>query len=179
MADGPLTVVAYEIERGIQPNAPNGEQRQLVPMPDAAPTAIVQRVIGKPFEKGNSGNPAGRKPGSRNRISELFISAMRDDFAQRGADAIAALRERDPATYLAAIRGMIPAHTMVENADKLPTVNDAEWSDAEFAAMIDGGGNPLEQAARQARRNKAFDLFSSGKLPTMRAAMIAVGATLP
>ena len=150
-----------------------------VPMPHAASTAAVQRVIGKPFAPGKSGNPAGRKPGSRNRISELFISAMREDFAEHGADAIAALRERDPATYLAAIRSMISPHTMVENADKLPTVNDAALSDAEFAAAIDSEGNPLEQAAQQARRQKAFELLAAGRYRTMREAMIAVGATIP
>ena len=180
MPDGPHTVAAYEIEDVPVPAASH-KQLQLVP---AASTGELQpvsvrAVSGRPFKPGQSGNPAGRKPGSKNRLSELFIEAMRSDFAEHGAAAIAQLRERDPGTYLSAVRSMIPNHIMVENADKLPTVDDALLSDDEFAATIDGEGNPLEHAARQARRNRAFELFASGRFATMREALISLGAAIP
>lgn len=143
----------------------------------AAPSASLQRVVGKPFKPGQSGNPAGRKPGTRNKLSELFITAMRSDFAEHGADAIAQLRERDPATYLAAIRGMIPQHVIAEDADKLP-IDDAELSDDEWAAVTDADGNPLEQAMRQARRNKAMLLVLEGKAASAREALAMLGADL-
>ena len=175
MPDGLHTVTTCEIERGIQHSEPYGEQRQLVPVD----TGSIQVANHGRFALGVSGNAKGRPKGSHNKLSELFILAMREDFAEHGPSAIAQLRERDPGQYLAAIRSMIPANTMADNADKLPTVDDAVLSDAEFAATIDGEGNPLEHAAVQARRNRAFELFASGRHATMREAMIACGAAIP
>lgn len=172
-------VTLYAVETDVpMPHAVANRELQLVLVPDTASTAVVQRVIGKPFASGKSGNPAGRKPGSKNKLSELFIVAMRTDFAEHGASAIAALRHSDPGAYLAAIRSMIPHHTMAENADKLPTVDLAGMSDVEFADAIDSDGSPLEQAAQKTRRNRAFELFASGRFASMREAMIAVGAAI-
>jgi hypothetical protein len=53
-----------------------------------------------PFEKGESGNPAGRPPGSRNRATLLMESLMADDAEAIGRKAVAMAKEGD----LAAIR---------------------------------------------------------------------------
>lgn len=168
----------YALEDGVpMPQAGAGRELQLVPA-GAASRAVVQRVVGKPFAPGQSGNPAGRKPGSKNRISELFITAMRDDFIAHGADAIAALRERDPATYLAAIRSLIPQHVIAEDGDKLPIVDDAALSDSEWADAIDAEGNPQERHMQQTRRDKAMHLVLDRKATSLREAMQQLGADL-
>ena len=180
MTDNRTNAVAtYAIEEGVAlPTAHSGRELQLVPMPDAASTALVQRTMGKPFAKGQSGNPAGRRPGSKNKLSELFIAAMRSDFAEHGAEAIAQLRERDPATYLAAIRSMIPQHVIAEDGDKLPIPDDAALSDAEWADAMDAEGNPNDNHMRQARRNKAMQLVLEGKAASLREALAMLGAAL-
>lgn len=168
----------YAIEDGVpMPQAGAGRELQLVPA-GAASTAVVQRVVGKPFAPGRSGNPAGRRPGSKNRISELFIAAMRDDFIEHGADAIAALRARDPATYLAAIRSMIPQNVMAAEGDKHPTFDHSELSDSEWADVIDADGNPNEKHMQQSRRNKAMHLLYDGKAASAREALAMLGADL-
>jgi hypothetical protein len=52
------------------------------------------------FKPGQSGNPAGRKPGSRNKLSEDFIRAYADDFAAHGSSVIAEVRISRPVEYL-------------------------------------------------------------------------------
>ena len=134
-------------------------------------------VSGRPFKPGQSGNPAGRKPGSRNKLSELFVAAMREDFAEHGPSAIAALRDRDPATYLAAIRSMIPTHIVAENAETPSAVDLDSLSDPEWAEAMDTDGNPHERAMRQARRNKAVEMVLGGKAISVREAMRLLGAS--
>jgi hypothetical protein len=46
-------------------------------------TAKKQR--GRPFEPGQSGNPAGRPKGSRNKLAEGFVAALYDDWSEHGA----------------------------------------------------------------------------------------------
>ncbi len=49
------------------------------------------RVIGRPFEPGKSGNPAGRPKGSRNKLAEDFLGDLHEAWKQRGKTAIADL----------------------------------------------------------------------------------------
>src|SRR5262249_49061712 len=52
------------------------------------------------WQPGESGNPAGRLRGSRNRLSEAVISALLRDFSKHGEKAIAKVRRTQPAAYL-------------------------------------------------------------------------------
>jgi len=177
MNDGSQAVALYVIEDNfIIP--PVGNELVL-----AAPTERLQAtgskaVSGRRFQPGQSGNPAGRPRGSRNKLSELFITAMRDDFAEHGPSAVAALRERDPGAYLAAIRSMIPAQAIAENADKVPVTDYDALSDVEYAAEMDAGGNPYEGAKRLARRNKAMQMVLDGHAASVTEAMRMLGADL-
>lgn len=63
------------------------------------------------FQPGQSGNPAGRKPGSRNRLSENFLKAMADDFDEHGVEAIQKVRQDDPAKYLTVVAQLVPKET--------------------------------------------------------------------
>ena len=58
------------------------------------------------FISGNNGG--GRPKGSRNRLTEVLMSAIADDFVEHGADVIAQVRTADPATYLRIVVAMVP-----------------------------------------------------------------------
>ncbi len=69
------------------------------------------------FKPGQSGNPAGRPKGSRNVLTENFITALTKDFAEHGVAAIRRAREDDPAAYLRLVASLAPKelHMMREN----------------------------------------------------------------
>lgn len=53
-------------------------------------------------------NPAGRPKGSRNKLSESFVSDMLRDWEIGGQAAIQQVRLNDPSTYLRVVAGLIP-----------------------------------------------------------------------
>jgi hypothetical protein len=73
---------------------------------DPASTGSKQAVT--QFKPGQSGNPAGRKPGSKNKFSEDFWRALANDFAEHGVSAIERVRTEEPAKYLAACVNVLP-----------------------------------------------------------------------
>jgi len=60
------------------------------------------------FEKGKSGNPTGRPPGSKNKISEKFISALTADFDRHGETVIERVRAEKPENYLKIVADLVP-----------------------------------------------------------------------
>ncbi len=81
------------------------------------------------FLSGNSGG--GRPKGSRNKLGEQFLSALAEDFAEHGHEAIVACREAKPNEYVKIIAGLLPKEHLVQKnpVDKL--------SDEEIADVLD------------------------------------------
>lgn len=73
-----------------------------------AKTGKKPRGRGKPFVKGQSGNPAGRPIGSRQRLSEGFIDALSEDFDRHGKDTIRKMRTQNPAAYVRVVAELVP-----------------------------------------------------------------------
>ena len=85
----------------------------------------------RPWKPGQSGNPVGRPKGSRNKLTEAFITAMCQDFEIYGMGAIVATRESKPEAYLAACTKIIPAQVEVGEAGAF-----ADMSDVELDALL-------------------------------------------
>ena len=83
------------------------------------------------WQPGQSGNPAGRERGSRNRLSEEVISALLRDFRQHGQKAVARVRQTQPAAYLKILALLVPREHKVEHRNRVK-----ELSDEQLEAMI-------------------------------------------
>ena len=78
-------------------------------------TAANQRGPGRPFQRGVSGNPAGKPKGSKHKLQEDFVAALAKDFEANGAKAIEAVRTTEPAAYLAIIAKVLPKDVNVSH----------------------------------------------------------------
>src|SRR5690349_1086743 len=68
----------------------------------------------KPFQPGQSGNPAGRQKGSRNKLGEAFIQALHADFVVNGEKVIETVRTQRPADYLKVVASLLPKQIEVK-----------------------------------------------------------------
>ena len=82
-------------------------------MPDLPDDTGRKQRGAPPFEPGQSGNPAGRPKGSRNKLGEAFISALHDDFVEHGPQTIARVREEKPAEYVKVCASLLPKELKV------------------------------------------------------------------
>ncbi len=83
------------------------------------------------WKPGQSGNPAGRPRGSRDRLTSAFIDKLADDFAANGEAAIQACRSDDPAAYLRLVVSLAPKEVNVSHDNALE-----QFSDVELAALL-------------------------------------------
>ncbi|WP_143279125.1 DUF5681 domain-containing protein [Bradyrhizobium sp. C9] len=71
------------------------------------------------FKPGQSGNPAGRPKGSRNKLGEEFIQKLYADFQEHGEAAIVKVRTEKPDAYLKVIAGILPKELKITNESDL------------------------------------------------------------
>lgn len=75
---------------------------------DGENTPDKHRGLSEPWQPGQSGNPAGRPKGSRNKLGEAFIQALHADFEAHGEKVIEAVRKEKPAEYLKVVASLLP-----------------------------------------------------------------------
>ena len=87
------------------------------------------------WRSGQSGNPKGRPPGSRDQLTKAFIDKLAEDFEANGEAAIERCRNDDPAAYLRLIASLAPKKVNVDGGITLLdyfaalAVHDAEDAD--------------------------------------------------
>jgi hypothetical protein len=75
------------------------------------------------FKPGQSGNPAGRKLGSRNALATDFVRAMAADFAENGVEAIRRVRDEKPDVYLKVCADLLPKEFSIDG--QIDVLHDA------------------------------------------------------
>lgn len=88
--------------------------------PAADATAVKQippQIEANKFQPGQSGNPAGRPKGSRNKLGEAFLTDMHADWEAHGTDVIARVREEKPDQYLKVVASILPQQLNVRVSD--------------------------------------------------------------
>jgi hypothetical protein len=93
---------------------------------------LPEKVRSHLFQKGQAPGP-GRPKGSRNALSESFLTALHKDFQEHGADAIRGAREESPLGYCRVIASLLPAK--VELTKTEGAVSDDDLMDIIRAAM--------------------------------------------
>ena len=102
------------------------------------------------WHPGESGNPAGRLRGSRNKLSEEVICALLRDFREHGQKAIAKVRRTQPAAYLKILALLVPREHKVEHRNPLKELTDEqleamiEYFEASLAAQAGGPAKVIE-----------------------------------
>ena len=98
------------------------------------------RGLRQPWKPGESGNPAGRPKGSRNKLSEEFVAEVYADWCEHGAAAIQTVRETRPDVYVKVVASLLPRQVQAEVTG--PTHEDrvADWrlSDGARVRPLDG-----------------------------------------
>ena len=108
------------------------------------------------WQPGQSGNPAGRVRGSRNKLSEEVICALLRDFRKHGEKAIAKVRREQPGVYLRCLTLLIPREHKVEHSNLLKELTDEqleamiEYIETSLAAQAGGPVKVIEATAEPA-----------------------------
>src|SRR5262245_23024769 len=108
------------------------------------------------WQPGQSGNPAGRLRGSRNKLSEEVICALLRDFRKHGEKAIAKVRRDQPGVYLKVLALLIPREHKVQHSNPLKDVTDEqleamiEFFETSCAAQAGGPVKVIEATAEPA-----------------------------
>ena len=67
-----------------------------------------------PWQPGQSGNPAGRYLGSRQKLTEKFINDLSEFYEQEGAALIRRLADENPAALIQVVARLLPKESHIE-----------------------------------------------------------------
>lgn len=127
--------------RSARPSAPCGHGSDFG---GHLPVPLARDATGR-FLAGNGGG--GRRRGSRNKLTETLLSAVADDFAEHGAEALAKLRSTDPASYLRIVASFVPRELIMQRE------REPDFGDMSHEEIVDF----IERAERHQLVKKALD----------------------
>jgi len=96
-----------------------------------------------PWKPGQSGNPKGRPPGSRNKLAEDFFRDLCRAWEAFGQPALMAMAWMYPVDFVKVVASLMPREAVVQAPAKvqLERMSDAQL-DALIAQCLEGGLDP-------------------------------------
>lgn len=81
--------------------------------PDESADNTAAKQRGVPFKPGQSGNPAGRPKGSRNKLGERYLDDLLDTWEEHGASALVACATKEPAQFCKIVANILPKEVLL------------------------------------------------------------------
>lgn len=98
-----------------------------------------KRAIDTRFKPGQSGNPKGRKQGSKNKINQAYLKAITADFKKHGKSVIERVREENPEAYLRLVAQLIPKGLDIQHSGNINvTIVEYQDDDKFKSVLIEG-----------------------------------------
>jgi hypothetical protein len=121
------------------------------------------------FKKGQSGNPAGPKPGYRHEFSRAFVTGIAQDFAEHGVKVVKRVREENPLGYLRVCASLVEQEVNV----KTPFSDLDHLTDDQLRASLAELNERVLQALAGAKGDRAGAKPEAGpppagKMPTVQ-----------
>ncbi len=113
-------------------------------MSEVGEVAPRNTTLFPPWKPGQSGNPAGRPRGSRNRLGDDFIKSLQEDFEVNGKQVIETVRLERPHEYLKVIASILPKQIELKEGT-FDGITDEQLAAIVYAArsaigLAEGGG---------------------------------------
>jgi hypothetical protein len=122
-------------------------QTEVLDNTSSQPSQPTKRPIHR-FKAGEpSANPHGRPKGSKNKLGQLFIEALYQDFQKHGVETIVKVREKQPTNYLRVIAQLLPQHITIDT--------NVEISEDQLKRIV--AAAQAEQEKRAQARAKAIE----------------------
>src|SRR5947209_8096301 len=113
-----------------------------------------------PWKPGQSGNPAGRQKGSRNKFSQDFIDETYEVWQKKGKAALHHMADNEPSKFVQMVAGLIPQHFRFEHQHDVMHLTDeqVEQRIRELAASLvsdEAGATAAQPHARKPHRERS------------------------